>query len=240
MNIEALPWKLQVPLTRLLSRNSWSLSQAGQDFWVFGEVFNERRGGYFLDVGAHDGLTISNTYLLERRYGWTGLCVEANPTTFQKLVRNRRCHCLNVCLDRDEGEVEFALRDVLGGIVDPALDNRASAGMGAPIIRVKTVPLQKLLKEHAAPQIIDYLSIDIEGAEERVLGAFDFTSYRFNCLTIERPSPALRGLLDRHGYTLIKEIHELDCFYVHRDFLGEYKRNLFAFGEKRHLAFRWR
>lgn len=238
MTIRALPWKLQVPLTRMLSRNSWSLSQAGQDYWVFGEVFNERRGGYFLDVGAHDGLTISNTYLLEKRYGWTGLCVEANPSTFRKLAGNRRAKCLNVCLDRDEGEVEFALRDVLGGIVDPTLDNRAS-DMNGSIIRVKTVPLQKLLKEHAAPQVIDYLSIDIEGAEERVLGSFDFTAYRFNCITIERPSPALRALLDRHEYTLIKEIHGLDCFYVRREFLNEHKRNLFAFYEKRHVAFRW-
>ncbi|MGC4079207.1 MAG: hypothetical protein QM702_19630 [Rubrivivax sp.] len=86
----------------------------------------------FLDIGAHDGVSISNTYVLALR--WNGLCIEANPKTFQALIRNRRAACINVCLDRTEGEVDFAVRDVLGGIVSPELDN---AGPQAEVLRVR-------------------------------------------------------------------------------------------------------
>jgi len=65
-------------------------------------VFNEKRNGYFLDIGAHDGIHISNTYLLERRYGWSGICIEANRDTFLKLQKNRKATCVNACLDSCE------------------------------------------------------------------------------------------------------------------------------------------
>lgn len=238
MLIQWMPWRVQRWISERLGVRSWSLSQAGQDAWVFGEVFNEKRGGFFLDIGAHDGVTISNTFLLERRYGWSGICIEANPSTFRSLARNRRCTCLNVCLDRQRGEVEFATRDVLGGIVDPNLDNNAHA-VGSNVIRLATVPLIEVLDSQRAPNVIDYLSIDVEGAEERVLDSFDFDRYRFNCITIERPSVKLRTLLEAKGYELIKEIKGLDCFYVHREHLEDYKANLFSFFEKRHLFARW-
>ena len=216
---------------------STSLSQAGQDQWVFGEVFNEMRAGYFVDIGAHDGWTISNTYLLEWRYGWSGLCIEANPRSFEKLVRTRRATCLNLCIDRKPGTVSFAVRDVLGGIIDPALDNHGQPGVEA--IQLETVPLNVVLREHGAPAVMDYLSIDVEGAEDRVLDSLDFGRYRFNCITIERPSDALRTILAAHAYVLVKEVPSLDCFYVHRDFIDAYRRNVFAWHAKRRIAWRW-
>ena len=212
MITQPLPWRVQQRLQRALGPRSWSLSQAGQDAWIFGEVFNEKTRGYFLDIGAHDGITISNTYFLERRYRWSGLCVEANPSTFELLRQNRSSTCLNVCLDLQRGEVEFAVRDVLSGVVGENLDNRSPAA-NASVIRLKTVPLVELLEEQRSPTVIDYLSIDVEGAEERVLDTFDFDRYRFNCITIERPSDKLRSLFGTKGYVLVKEIRGLDCFY---------------------------
>jgi FkbM family methyltransferase len=162
-------------IKRFLYKNSFSISQMGQDYWIYGEAFNEKEGGYFLDIGAHDGITTSNTYLLEMRYKWSGICVEANPLTFAKLKENRRVQCLNVCLDSSEGEVNFTLRDVFGGIVDENLDNSSLNKISSDkIIKLKTVPLLSILKEHQAPNIIDYLSIDVEGSEERILGDFNF------------------------------------------------------------------
>ena len=43
------------------------------------------KNGYFIDIGALDGVTMSNTYLLETRYDWTGICVETNPDYFMEL-----------------------------------------------------------------------------------------------------------------------------------------------------------
>lgn len=66
-----------------------STAQAGQDYWVYGETFNEKTNGYFVDLGAHNGCHLSNTYLLEGRYNWNGICIEANPKTFEQLRKNR-------------------------------------------------------------------------------------------------------------------------------------------------------
>ena len=218
-------------------RHSLVVSQAGQDFLIWAEAFNERRNGYFLDIGAFDGVHVSNTFLLERRYGWRGICVEANPDRFAELARNRRSTCLNVCLDSKEGEVEFALRDELGGIAGLSMDSRATGP--APVIRLKTRRLIDVLRENSAPAIIDYLSIDVEGAEDRILLDFDFKAYRFNTITIERPSEKLRAAFRDNGYRLVKEIPGLDCFYVHEHFLHVYLKNMYEFYWKRHFLFRW-
>jgi FkbM family methyltransferase len=225
---------------RFLYRNSMALSQAGQDYWVWAEAFNEMRDGYFVDIGAFDGLNISNTFLLEARYGWRGICIEANPVRFADLRRNRACICLNACLDRTEGEVSFVMREELGGIAGLTIDPRAASHPGETI-RMPTRTLSSVLLENNAPAIIDYLSIDVEGAEDRILLDFDFDSYRFNTMTIERPSAALRELLKARGYWLVREIPHLDCFYVHHEFWGSYLNNLYSFyRHKRQLYVRWR
>jgi len=208
--------------------------------WVYGEVFNEKREGYFLDLGAHDGVSISNTCLLEWKFQWTGICVEANPDSFQQLRNNRRAICVNACLDSTEGFVDFAKRDVMGGIVSAETDNKSVESKINDVIRIKTKTLESVLMENKAPDEIDYFSIDIEGAEQRVLGDFNFKKYRFKCISIERPPEGLRAIFKENGYILIKEIPGLDCFYLHESFSEQYRANLFAFYHKQRLTLRWR
>lgn len=239
MITQLLPKAAKTSIKRFIFKYSTTASQVGQDYWVCGEVFNEKKSGYFLDIGAHNGVDISNTYILESKYNWSGLCIEANPTTFPELKKNRRVKCLNVCLDDKEREVNFALNDVMGGIIDQGLDNKKLIAEGQKVIKLKTASLINVLEKHQAPSVIDYLSIDIEGAEERVLGNFNFGKYTFKCLTIERPSEHLRDILKGHAYLLIKEIPKFDCFYVHESFLQEYRNNLFKFYRKKHLTMRW-
>ena len=221
-----------------LERKSLHLSQAGQDIWVFGEVFNEMRNGYFIDLGAHDGIYLSNTYILECKYDWRGICVEANPASFTLLKKNRQAVCINACLDGKEGFVDFAKRGLMGGIIAPDKFNKD--GESCEVFRVKTKTLNNLLKEIDTPHEVDYLSIDIEGAEESVLKDFNFKDYRFKCITIERPTDTLKKIFVENGYILIKEIPFFECFYVHESFFGQYCTNLFDFYGKKYLAMRWK
>lgn len=225
---------------RLFARLSLLNSQAGQDFWVYGEAFNQARNGYFLDIGAHDGINISNTFALESKYSWSGLCVEANPETFKRLKRNRKATCVNTCLDQTEGEVDFILREGRGGIAGHNLDNSIDTKDSFLSIKMKTMTLTKLLEIHDAPQMIDYLSIDVEGAEERILIDFDFNAFTFKTITVERPSKQLRSCFRENGYILIKEIPNLDCFYIHKSFKKEYKKNLFSFYSDKNIKIAWR
>lgn len=208
----------------------WHTSQAGQDYWVYGEVFNEKRDGFFLDIGAHDGVYLSNTLLLEMRYGWNGICIEGNPDTFVELRQNRRVTCVNICVDRIVGTVSFAKRGVLGGIAADDCDNTRRANENN--IEVLARPLADILQDAGAPSVIDYMSIDIEGAEDRVLLQFPFDKYLFRCLTVERPSLLLRAKFSEFGYVLIKELPGLDCFYLHRSFIDDHHQNLIAFHKK--------
>jgi hypothetical protein len=147
---------------------------------------------------------------------------------------------VNACLDNQEGEVDFAVRDVRSGIISSDTDNSDLPVDDTEVIKVRTTTLERVLKQNGAPDVIDYLSIDIEGAEERILATFDFDATRFNCITIERPSPLLREIFAKNGYRLVKEIPELDCFYVHEGFMPDYQRNLYLYYDKKHIFLRWK
>jgi FkbM family methyltransferase len=213
-------------LTDLRLKNHTSLSQAGQDYWVIHEAFARKKKGYFIEIGSANGIDINNTYLLEKRYEWSGICVEANPDLFEQLKINRSSTCLNLCLDGTEGEVDFILNDIHGGIVDIDADNKKSKDFSdLRIKRLKTTTLAHVLQEYNAPNIIDYLSIDVEGAETRILQNFPFDQYIFCCITIERPSIFLNSLLVDSGYILVKVIPGLDSFYIHKSFQKNYVKN---------------
>lgn len=230
----SLPNVLYVPLRTLNARRKNSLSQMGQDFWVFGEVFDGKKNGYFLEVGSADGVTFSNTFLLEKRFGWRGICIEANPLLFKELRRARGATCLNLCIDAVEGEIDFVQKGLYGGIVGDDTDNapEAESEKGAYRVRLRTLPLSSVLAREQAPHVIDYLSIDVEGSEDRILSGFPFQEYVFNCITVERPKQKLREILSRNGYLAVKEIPHHDVFYVHESFYAQYEQNLFSFWGK--------
>ena len=228
------PKAIYLPLRTHNCKKKKSLSQAGQDFWVFSEVFNGMENGFFLEIGAADGIYLNNTFLLEKRYHWRGICIEANPDLFRDLQRVRSATCLNTCIDSVAGKVSFAKRSLYGGIIDVDMDNKQethdkhSTGM----IRMKTETLASVLKRENAPETIDYLSIDVEGAEDRILCDFPFDEFRFNCMTVERPREQLRKVLSQNGYILVKEIPNLDVFYIHESIQTTYGKNTLDFWKK--------
>jgi FkbM family methyltransferase len=235
-------WFLLRNLFAIRYNSDLSLSQAGQDFWVIHEVFNGKQGGFFIEIGSTNGIHINNTYLLEKRYGWNGLCIEPNPLFFQDLVRNRSSVCLDVCLDEQEGEVDFVFDGVLGGILDEGTDNhrrvqrkKLTEQLNQVTRKIKTTTFEKVLIENQAPKVIDYLSLDVEGAETRILRHFPFDQYTFLCMTIERPDEELQKLLANHGYIVVKSIPGLDTFFIHESIQKEYRRNVIQFYGSLHL-----
>lgn len=200
-----------------------TLSDRGQDAWVV-DIFAGKRDGFFLEAGAADGFSESNTYLLEKRYGWRGICVEPNPELFERLSNSgRACTCVPDLIDGSEKVVEFVSSGQESGIVGDDTDNSVAmrsdhiealrdVGM-VQSMRSKT--LQMILDEHRAPDTIDYFSFDVEGAETRILRTFPFDRYRFLAMTVERPTPELNSLLFANDYVFVRN-SLYDSFYVHR------------------------
>lgn len=171
--------------------------------------------GWFVELGASNGVTSSNTLLLESRHGWQGLCIEADPWFFDQLRRHRRCRCVQACVDADEREVRFTPAGATGGIVDADTDNaRPQAHAGQ--ITMRTRRLGDLLAQVQAPAVIDLLCLDVEGAESRILMGFPFDRWRFRLMMIERASPALHAHLFAQGYRWLARLGQ-DEVYAHRD-----------------------
>jgi hypothetical protein len=104
---------------------------------------------------------------------------------------------------------------LLGNDTDYAATRRSSVlrRHANKIMRLPCRPLHDILRMSGAPFEIDYLSVDVEGAELRILSEFPFDRYRFQSLTIERPTKAIHAILTRAGYVLDR-IHLCDGFYL--------------------------
>jgi FkbM family methyltransferase len=147
-------------------------SQSEQDKWVC-ENTNYKKNGYFLDIGAYDGIQTSNSYYLEKELNWNGICVEANPDIFNILKNNRKSININCAVSDHIGECYF---------------NNDKITNNPNHIKVNTLDLYTLLKEYNSPKYIDYLSIDIEGHEVNVFNKFfekNENFYTFGYLTVE-------------------------------------------------------
>lgn len=160
-------------------------SQLEQDLWVLDST-NFKRNGYFIDIGAYDGIFHSNTYLLEKEYGWSGICVEPS-SKFQELKNNRSCFIDNSCVyDNSLQVVEFTEIDYnmeLSGCVLDFKDDHNRTFIENK--QVKTISLTDLCLKYNSPNTIDYLSIDTEGSELKILQAHDFDKFKFLYISIE-------------------------------------------------------
>lgn len=213
-----------------MKRSQASYGQVGQDLWVIGEVFNGRRGGYFVDVGADDGIAISNTFLLEAQYGWTGVCVEARREAFELLQANRpKSQCCNVAVDAKSRLVQMAIDGPCSGIVGADNDQETIKECGLSVVEVQAEPLADILDRAQAPPVIQYLSMDIEGAEERALIGFPFDKYTFQAMTIERPGGALIEWLGKNGYRPVRMVPGLDVFFLHQSMMGSARERAIEF-----------
>ena len=78
----------------------------------------DQRKGFFLDLAAADGITSSNTHILEKLFGWDGICIEPNPTFLQKLKKTRNCIIDGSVISDKREKVSFRIDNgQLGGIV---------------------------------------------------------------------------------------------------------------------------
>lgn len=215
--------------TLMTIRGFTNYSYQGQDLFVI-DALAGLRGGYFLDSGASDGVNGSNSLLLESEFGWRGICVEPNNDLFARLSRVRECACVNCCLFDVEGDVAFyEAAGVLGGIArayDPGhleyvrsmtslIADAEGKCDGIVVKNARTI--RSVLREHGAPEVIDYWSLDTEGSELTLLQSFPFDEYVVRVLTVEHNfTPArekIRRFLETHGYRVGRELG-IDDAYV--------------------------
>jgi FkbM family methyltransferase len=187
---------------------------------------------YYVELGANDGRTHSNTLALELFYGWEGLLIEPIDSTFQKLKRNRskrrnyllRSACVSASYPDPTVDVVYGnLMSIAVGldsdIPDPyshASAPRKDAVPGEPL-RSETVPaitMSKALETAGAPTEIGLLSLDVEGAELEVLRGIDFNKFHFSWMVIEsRDVKRVASFIERFGYCLEEKLTHHDYLF---------------------------
>ena len=191
-------------------------------------VHGFKQGGFFVEFGALDGITGSNTYVLEQQYQWHGITAEAARVWHDQLRQNRNCITDTRAVSAHSGQqLTFKETDVqlgLSGLVDffdhreyHAARRAASTGI---TYKVPTVSLNDLLAEHHAPNDIDYISMDTEGSELAILSTFDFSRYRVALWTIEHNyfesvRNQIHSIMIANGYQrILPELSTIDDWYV--------------------------
>ena len=173
------------------AQSSWrSFSQSKQDSVV---RVMAPRGGYFIDLAANDWQKDSNTYALETFDDWNGLCVEPNDVYWSGLVK-RKCTLVAAVVGGAANEiVKFATtKGGLGGIVAANMDNALEVNN---LKEFYTTTIDSIFSTFDVPDAIDYLSMDIEGAESVVFPLLPFHTHAIYIMTIERPKEDVRAML---------------------------------------------
>jgi len=168
--------------------------------WIKDNIEFTDKKCFYVDVGANDGLIVSNTAYYDLDLGWNGICIEPHPRAFSELIKNRpNAINLNICISDEEGEVDFCTvsgyAEMLSGIekfyhqdhklrIDSEINTH---GGNKKIERIVSKPLKQVLFENKVKKV-DYLSIDTEGSELEILKSIDFDKVDIRIISTENSS----------------------------------------------------
>lgn len=209
-------------LAYVLENYGTSKAQVFQDLFAM-FMTNGKRNGYFVEFGATNGVSLSNTWLLEKSYGWRGILAEPARCWHADLKANRNCIVETKCVWGKSGE-QLEFNEVVEGELSTinlfsGADGRTENRKEGRVYMVETISLNDLLVVHGAPDDIDYLSVDTEGSEFAILSNFDFSAHRIKLITVEhnytKEREKIYNLLSRNGYQRVFEkFSSWDDWYV--------------------------
>ena len=195
--------------------------QNGEDFIIW-EAFKDYPSGFFLDVGALDGIHLSNSLAFEQA-GWKGLCVEAHPGYITRLKANRPNSICEHCAisDRDADAQDF-YASALGSFSSVSADfvsyfqkHFGQEKLGYKKIKVNFRTIDTLLANNNISHV-DFVSLDIEGTEYEALTKFNVAKYQPKVLVIEVLSDQrfklITDWLAKYGYILARQVKQ-NAFY---------------------------
>jgi len=188
--------------------------------------FRKKKKGFFLDLGAHDGISFSNTYFFEKERDWIGICVEPIPDVYKKLCSSRRNSTnYNVCISQNDTTVTFrrviGAPEMLSGILNFMLPEHLerintecrNSNSTFEDIKIESKNICTILEKHGNPRI-DYLSIDTEGAEFSIIKTIDFDKTDISFISIENNhnSKEIRKYLKEKGFKVVPYV--TDDFFI--------------------------
>jgi len=217
-------WRYNIPLSRK--------EEFGIDMMLEDKL--PHRDGFYVELGANDGVRFSNSYYFEVNKGWKGVLIEPAPNLYVTCKKKRGANNVvfcNACVPFDYKEEFVRMKYCDSMTISDNLDldigdhdkfvesgeQFLNEGESPFIFGAKSATLNSLLKEAKAPALIDFLTLDVEGASLEVLKGVDFSKYNFRYMVIEcRDIDKMNAYLVQFNYSLGKKI-------TVRDYLFKYK-----------------
>ncbi|MGB0907995.1 MAG: FkbM family methyltransferase [Maricaulaceae bacterium] len=196
----------------MLSPRGGGYGACGQDILI-AELLGHKRDGVFFDIGANDGVTISNSYYFEKELGWSGVAVEPLPAIFSSLEHHRNCHLVNGCVTPVAGTAKFlemegqnnmlsTLEQNNRGLTARRLRNNAKRHKtGVKEIDVACFTFSSLVDKFDI-KAIDFLSVDTEGGELEILKSINFNATPVSIISVENNyyKADIRTFLEAQGF----------------------------------------
>lgn len=196
-------------------------SQIAQDYFLDRHVFLGRTGGVFVDVGAHDGVNLSNSLFFEAERGWSGVCIEAQPDVFVRLQDSRTAVCVQSAIGDSPGAMPFVIgegdAEMLSGLAASYGSrnwNRVKRFGSTTTVDIEVRRLDEVLRASKIAHV-DLLSIDVEGGELGVINSITLADFGWPVVVMEnnyRSWPQVRAMC-RQGYQLLCRI-EFDEVFI--------------------------
>jgi FkbM family methyltransferase len=209
-----------------------STSQLFQDLFVL-FILNDKNNGTFLEFGATNGSELSNSFMLENSFGWTGVLAEPSPQWHSDLFNNRpNTTILTECIYSETGKkmdffvsekgVFSTLEEFKDSDIHSMPGNTKLRNASGYTCSVDTVSLNDVILKHFNGEKIDYMSVDTEGSELLILQNFDFSKYAPKVVTVEHnftdSQKALDKLFMENNYQrYFKDFTQFDAWYVRQD-----------------------
>jgi FkbM family methyltransferase len=195
-----------------------SRGQFFQDVAAF-HFSGSKRNGFFVEVGTGNGEHLSNTYMLEKSYGWSGVLFEPNRKFAQEIE-----NCRTAVLDRraayssDNESLTFIENSTAGELSTLSQYAESDKRTEGSKYTVECVTLNSAFEQHSVPSKIDFLSIDTEGSEIDVLNGLDLCRFDIKFMVVEHngdfeKKQEIINRLQKYGYKEVcKEISCIDAW----------------------------
>ncbi|XP_059482931.1 protein Star-like [Neocloeon triangulifer] len=199
--------------------NGIDYSQEGTAIFIH-SLMKNKTNGYFVECGAYDGETYSNTLGLEKNFNWTGLLIEGAPKNIDVMLKKkRRAWIAPTCLSTKRKSMTVTFNDnINGGKIVDAVNGSIPQSKEGVNVDVFCVPFNTYMKVLDIKHI-DYFSLDVEGHEYEILQTIDFKKVKIDVMVVEHflagnKSDGILRIMKENGFSLVKKM-KLDFIFVH-------------------------
>ena len=188
-----------------------SFSSFNQDIWIANNIFQNKKKGFFIDVGAYDGISNNNTILFEKFFKWKGYCIEPNKKSFNKLKKYRKSFLVNAAISNFLKKRVYFYEDGQLSKIYNKNNHFIKKKHKEKFSVIKNLKLSQFQKT-----VVDFIDIDCEGFEEEVIRSINFKK-KIKCILIERPNLKTHQILKKEGMIYVKRFL-FDYVYVNNLF----------------------